>query len=173
MLLFRNTFLLLWVLILATSGSSCSSTDDAQKQFEDDAFRQPTNFTRTDGNGDIIEEDPNDWRIGPMFSGFVEMGRPAFPNPTTGQIVTIELLVTGISSVNGLEVVTFDRNGRFKLLYFDERRPLPVGFSSINFDPVLLDPNNSGTISGARGLRRVFIFDQRGNLITYGDIRVD
>lgn len=164
-------FLILFGLMFTLT--SCSSTDDAQRDFEREAFRTPSGITQTDGSGNIISTDPDDWRIGPLFAGFVEVQQPAYPNPTTGQLVTIELLITGLGAVNGLDVVTLDDRNFFKRLFFDERRPLPVGFTQIIINPVQFAPGGSGTISGARGLHRVFIFDGRDNLITYGDIRVE
>lgn len=158
---------------LSLSVQSCSSTDDAQREFEREAFRTPAGITQTDGSGNIISSDPDDWRVGPLFAGFVEVQQPAYPNPTTGQIVTIELLITGLGAVNGLDVLTLDDRNFFRRLFFDERRPLPVGFTQIIINPVQFAPGGSGTISGARGLHRVFIFDGRDNLISYGDIRVE
>jgi hypothetical protein len=148
----------------------CSSADDAQRQFENEAFREPANFTRTDHSGTIIEEDPDDWRVGPLFQGFVEIS-PAYPNPTTGELVTTEMLVTGLQAVNGLEVVRLDNRGNFRLLYLDDRIPMPTGFSMITFDPQLFSESES--ISDARGLHRVFIFDNRRNLISYGDLKIE
>ena len=151
---------------------SCSSSDDAQQEFEQEAFRTPEGITRTDASGEISETDPEDWRVSPLYAGFVEIDQPAYPNPTNGENVRIELLVTGLGSVNGLEAVTLDDRNIFRTLFFDERQPLPVGFTLLTFDPVLFDPG-SNTISGARGLHRVFIFDRRENLISYGDVLVE
>lgn len=152
---------------------ACSSTDDAQREFENEAFRPPEGITRTDTGGNVQEEDPDDWRISPMYSGFVEIERPAHPNPTNGETVFIELLITGLGSVNGLEAVTLDERNIFRPLFFDERQPIPVGFTLISINPLLFAPGGSGIISGARGLHRVFIFDRRENLITYGDVLVE
>lgn len=161
------------LLFLVLGLAACSSTDDAQRDFENQAFRPPEGITRTDNGGEVQETDPDDWRVSPMYSGFVEIEQPAYPNPTNGQTISIELLVTGLGSVNGIEVVTLDERNIFRPLYFDERQPIPVGFSLITIDPLLFAPGGSGTISGARGLHRVFVFDRRENLITYGDVRVE
>ena len=152
---------------------ACSSTDDAQQEFENEAFRSPENITRTNSSGEILDEDPDDWRISPMYAGFVEVERPAHPNPTNGDTIFIELLITGLGSVNGIEAVTLDERNILRPLFFDERQPVPVGFTLISIDPQLFAPGDSGTISGARGLHRVFIFDRRENLITYGDVLVE
>jgi hypothetical protein len=161
-------FSIIPLMLLITAG--CSSADDAQRTFENEAFREPANFTRTDPSGSVTDEDPDDWRIGPLFQGFVEIS-PAYPNPTTGELVTIEVLITGLQSVNGLEVVWLDILGNFRLLYLDNRIPMPTGLNIITFDPLLF--SDGGTISNARGLHRVFIFDNRRNLLSYGDIKID
>lgn len=163
------------VLLLAVPAIllSCSSTDDAQRDFENEAFRLPNNFTETDASGNVIREDPDDWRISPMYSGVVEINKPAYPNPTTGQNVRIELLILSLTPVNGLYVRTYIENRFARTLTFDERVPVPQGFISLEFNPALFDPGGSGTISGARGLHRVYIFDNRENLITYGDVKVE
>ncbi len=169
----RSIYSVLTLLCVLMLFASCSNTDDAQRDFENDAYRLPSGFTETDAQGNVINEDPDDWRVSPMFAGFVEIDRPAYPNPTTGPTISLEILITGIGSVNGIDVYTFDENDRLKLLWFDERMPLPVGFSQILIDPVQFAPGGSGTISGARGLHRVLVFDRRNNLITYGDIKVE
>ena len=157
-----------FAVLLATNG--CSSADDAQRKFENEAFRAPSGFTRTSSSGEVISVDPDDWRVSPLYAGFVEVS-PAFPNPTIGDNVTIELLITGLGAVNGLEVFSLDEQNQLKPLFYDDRIPLPVGFSQILINPVRFGP--SGTIAGARGLHRVFVFDGRENLITYGDIMVE
>lgn len=164
--LYKITLLLLISFILY----GCSTADDAQRTFENEAFSEPSGFTRTGPSGEVSDEDPDDWRIGPLFQGFLEIS-PAFPNPTTGELITIELLVTGLQALNGLEVVRLDNRGNFRLLHIDDRIPMPTGLSTITFDPLLFA--DGGTISNARGLHRVFIFDNRRNLISYGDIMIE
>jgi hypothetical protein len=149
---------------------SCDRDSD-QEQFEREAFAQPNNFTQTNANAEIIRLDPDDWRIGPMFQGLVEMNAPAYPNPSSGTRFTVELLVTGLESVFGLEIYTRDDFGRPYLIYTDNRRPLPPGIVDIYLEPVWFSPNR--LYSTAIGLRRVFIYDGNGNLITYGDLKIE
>ncbi len=150
--------------------TQCGTSDEAQRKFEQEAFRFPSGFTRTSESGDIIEIDPDDWRVSPLYEAFVEV-TPAYPNPTTGQNVNIELLITGLGAVNGLEIYFFDDRDNLRLLYFDERIPLPTGFTSLSINPI--EFSESGTIAGALGLHRILIYDRRGNIITYGDIKVE
>lgn len=160
-------FIILTFILLITA---CSSSDDAQKKFEQEAFRLPNAITETNSSGDIISTDPDDWRISPFYSSFVEI-RPAFPNPSGGEVLSIELLITGLGSVNGLEVFFIDEKDRLRLLFFDERTPLPTGFTLIQINP--LDFSSNNTIAGAVGLHRILIYDRRGNIISYGDIKIE
>jgi hypothetical protein len=163
-------YLIIIIAINASLVFSCSSADEAQKRFEQEAFRGASGFTQTNSSGQIISNDPDDWRVSPLFAGFVEVS-PIYPNPTTGEIVTLELLVLSLNTVNGIDIGFFDDFGNFILLNFDERIPLPTGPTGFFLDPRRINP--SGTIAGAVGLHRIFIFDRRGNLISYGDIKVE
>ena len=41
-----------------------------------------------------------------MFQGFAEIIQPPYPNPSAGQRLTLEILVTGLESIFGLEIYT-------------------------------------------------------------------
>ncbi len=164
---FRIPLLLLVALLAVTS----CKRNSAQEQFEREAFRAPENFTRTDASGNILANDPDDWRIGPLFQGLVEINAPAYPNPSTGLRFTIELLITGFEAVSGLEIYTRDPFGRPLLIYTDNRRPLPPGIIDIIIEPTWLV--QSRVYSEAIGLHRVFFYDAMGNMITYGDLKVE
>jgi hypothetical protein len=156
--------------------ASCSRSQD-QIEFEQQAFRTPENYTETTPNGEVVRRDEDDWRIGPMFQGYVEVQVPPFPNPTRGEPVQIELLVTGVGAVNGLQAVAyydvFDERSR-RILYYHNRSPLEFGMLVFSIYPAEFDPGNN--FSNARnrndGLHRLFIYDNRWNLITYGDIKL-
>lgn len=162
--------LLLVVLTLYITVLGCDRDSD-QEQFEREAFGVPENFTQTSVSGEILRNDPDDWRIGPLFQGLVEINAPAYANPSRGTRFTIELLITGIESVFGLEIYTRDDFGRPYLIYTDSRRPLPPGIIDIFLEPIWFSPNR--IYSNAIGLRRVFIYDNAGNLITYGDLKIE
>ena len=163
-------------LVLVCQAAGCSRSQD-QIEFEQQAFRTPDNFTETTPNGEVVRRDEDDWRIGPMFQGFVEVQVPPFPNPTHGEPVQIEILVTGVGSVLGLQAVgfydLFDERSR-RVLYYHDRSPLDFGILVFNINPAEFDIRNN--YSEARrtndGLHRLFIFDHRNNLITYGDIKL-
>ncbi|GEM_PF-535025 len=160
------------LVILAACGRSQDQID-----FEQQAYRTPENYTETTPNGEVIRRDENDWRIGPMFQGFVEVQVPPFPNPTRGEPVQIELLITGVGTVNGLQAVAyydvFDERSR-RILYYHNRSPLEFGLLVFNIYPAEFDPGNNYTNARNRndGLHRLYIYDNRWNLITYGDIKL-
>lgn len=165
---FLKTIILPALVVLVLLGCK---RDASQDSFEREAFRTPENFTRTDSNGKILQNDPDDWRIAPMFQGIVDIMNPAYPNPSTGARFTIELMVSGFDAINGLEVYARDLRGLPYIIYQDTRRPLPPGIIDLFIEPSWLAA--SRVYSEAIGLNRIFIYDAMGNLITYGDLQVD
>lgn len=143
----------------------------AQKRFEAEARKPPTGITRTDATGRILSTDPDDWRISPYFQGFVEVQTPAFPNPTTSQRVTIDLFVTGMEAVNGIQAYARNSVGEAVLLFEAIDPTIPIGLTQIFINPT--DFSRIGRYQDAIGLHRVFVYDRRGNLMTYGDIQVE
>ncbi len=162
------------IFLIAVSG--CNRSQD-QIEFEQQAYRIPENYTETTPNGEVVRRDEDDWRIGPMFQGFVEVVVPAYPNPTRGEPVQIELLITGVGTVTGLRAITyydvFDERSR-RILYFHHRSPLEFGPLIFSIYPAEFDPTNNYSAARQRndGLHRLFIYDNRWNLITYGDIKL-
>ncbi len=63
--------------LLITAG--CAKSDD-QKEFEDQAFRTPQNYTTTDANGRVENDDPDDWRISPLYQLRVSITSEAYPS---------------------------------------------------------------------------------------------
>jgi len=166
----------LLVTLLALFVGGCARSQD-QVDFEQQAYRTPQNYTETTPNGEVVRRDEDDWRIGPMFQGFVEMQIPPHPNPTRGEPVRIELIVTGVGTVNGLRAISyFDMFDERSILthYIHDRSPLDFGTLIFNIYPAEFDPgrNYSNARSRNDGLHRLFIYDDRWNLITYGDIKL-
>lgn len=165
----RNYFGII-VLFLIIASLGCQS-NSAQEEFERRAFSSPENFTKTDANGNILINDPDDWEIGPLFQGLVEINAVPYANPSIGLRFNFEILVTGLEAVSGLEIYARDPFGRPFIIYNDNRRPLPPGLVDIFIEPSWLAP--SRVYSEAVGLNRIFVYDGRGNLITYGDLKVE
>lgn len=171
-MIFRHSTILSFCFVTALLAVSCNS-NSSQNDFVRQSLRAPSNYTQTDQNGNVDSSmvDPDDWRISPMFQGFVFVQFPAFPNPVKSGTVTIELQVLGIQAINGMYLYKRNVNGNYTLLTSQPQAPLPTGLVVLQFSSLALSDNN--TYSGAIGLHRVFLFDNNNNLITYGDIRVE
>ncbi len=157
--------------------ASCDS-QQAQNQFEDDAGQTPSGIVRTtddgriavDGSGKEIENDLDDWRTAPNFAGVVRFD-PAYPNPTAGDLVTVTVLVQQFNSLSGgLVLRGYDDTGR--LIRLDElpQATQPGSFTFV-FSPRQFSV--AGDLGVASGLHRVFVFDVRGEIVSYGDILVE
>lgn len=151
-------------------GTACEDSA-AQKRFESDSRKPASGITRTDATGRILSIDPDDWRISPYFDGFIEVQTPAYPNPTRTERVTLDLFVTGSEAVNGIEVYGRTSLGEPIFLYEVPDPTIQVGLVQIFINP--LNFSRIGRYQDAIGIHRVFLYDRRGNLITYGDIQVE
>lgn len=160
------------VLLLCLVIQACTVNQD-QQQFENEAFTIPSNFTPVDVHGDIDEErrDPDDWRIGPMFSGSVEISRPATPNPVAfNSHFEIELFFNSSDRISGLEVLAFrDDPERPTFILEESGSDVDNGLFSIRLTPA--DFHTGGV--GMEPLYRILIFDANNNLITYGDVKIN
>lgn len=162
------------LLILLVIVSYSCTRNDAQREFEKEAYRIPANFTETTPQGEVISRDEDDWRISPLFQGLIEIS-PPFPNPSnTTSAIVVEFDVTGVQAVSGIEVVVFfdnhDPSYGSNLLY-DDTGTLETGFDSFQINP--LDLGEQPVAESARGLHRIFIYDGRRQLISYGDIKIE
>lgn len=155
--------------------TGCSKSND-QRDFEKQARSEPQNITETDGQGNVINADPDDWRIGPTYSGLVSIGtpdnQPPYPNPLPfNQDLTINIYIRSIETLKRIEVYSFERPSQVN-------GPLSVlqNFTTPTLETITL---SGETISGSSGgsqaseLYRLLIYDGQQNLITYGDIRIE
>ncbi len=154
--------------------SGCNN-NKAQQQFENDARKTPSGYTNTDATGKVISKDPDDWRISPLFQGFIYVSQPPYPNPAgTTQQIKFELQINGLESIYGLYVYTNlqSNTGQYQVqqIYYNPDSPLQPGLITIPFIPSQF--TITGNASDARGLHRIFVYDGRQNLITYGDILI-
>ncbi|MBX2821310.1 MAG: hypothetical protein KTR29_16565 [Rhodothermaceae bacterium] len=154
---------------LILSGSGCDN-QAAQEDFIDEASALPEGITKildadfVNADDGICSEDPDDWRVSPVYAGVVFVDRPAFPNPATGASQgTIVIRVLQPNRVQGGFILTAFGNGSVPI----ELARIPDAsldnFYDIRFSPSLLSIN---------GLHRLFLFDSLGELITYGDLEL-
>lgn len=140
-------------------------TNVQQDEFLLDSELPPNGITRTDEAGEVLEEDPDDWRLAPAFRGAVEV-EPAYPNPVAraGDVTLVVTDLFGDAVAGGIYVSGFDAAGRPVRLADD----LSAGPTYIlRFNPSRL------SASDAEGqLFRVRVFTTDFRLITYGDVQV-
>jgi len=157
---------IVWLSLAFTSGCD---TQDLQEEFIQAASSAPSGFTHTTPEGEVLEEDPDDWRTAPIFVGSIRF-RPAYPNPTSGEPVTLPFSVLQFNAFpGGLVLRGYDNTGRFVLLDEEPEASQPGSYAFF-FTPDRLSA--SGDLTAAQGLHRLFVFDARGELVTYGDLMV-
>lgn len=166
----KKLYFLLLVFLFAVS---CTRNDD-QREFEQEAYQVPQNVTQTTAQGQVTSVDEDDWRIAPLFQGLIEI-EPPFPNPSnTTSSIQFEISVTGVQSITGLEVIVFfddyDPNYGTNVLYY-ETQTIQPGLTTFQINPMEL--GEEPVAESARGLHRIFIFDGRQQLISYGDIKIE
>ncbi len=149
--------------------SACDS-QNLQETFVQEANQPPSGYTRTDVRGQVLDVDPDDWRTAPVFAGVIRF-RPAYPNPTRGDAVTVPFTVLQFNVfTGGLFLRGYNDAGRFILLDEEPSATQP-GAYAFSFFPNQL--SSSGDIASIRGLHRVYVFNARGELVTYGDIMIE
>jgi hypothetical protein len=157
--------------------AACDSVEQ-QRQFDDEANQPANGITRTDAggriivdnNGDVIEEDMDDWRTAPLHVGNIRFD-PAYPNPSRGDLITLSFSVLHFNAIpGGLTLRGISNTNRFVLLdeVLDASQP---GSYAFVFSPSLLSA--SGDITSIRGLHRLFVFDTTSELVTYGDVLIN
>lgn len=162
------------MLLLFCFLGSCTR-NDAQREFEKEAYALPQNFTETTNQGEVLKVDEDDWRTSPLYQGLVEI-EPPFPNPaTTNQAIQFNVYVTGVNSVNGIQVLFFydtvDGRNRDRTILYQSFEPLQPGLTTFQINPI--EFAEFGNVEGARGLNRVYIFSGNQQMISYGDIMVE
>jgi|AntRauTorcE11898_2_1112593.scaffolds.fasta_scaffold24530_2 hypothetical protein len=163
----RNLFTLLFISVFIMF--SCGENPD-QTEFEKEAHAQPSGYSQTDDRGNIVNDDPDDWRIAPRFSGDIEFSLPPYPNPSVTQTIRFEMLIGGLNSIYGASIYVRRTNGTYKILRSNRQAPLPTGLIQFNIDP--LELSQDFELYQIDNLYRIFIYDNNENLITYGDIKI-
>lgn len=148
------------LVLLALFTVAACDTAERQDDFVDEASSVPGGFARTGEDGLIQEDDKDDWRTSPVYGGKVRFD-PAFPNPSSGGLVTLSLTVLEFNAVQGgLVLRGRDANGSLRTLD-DLPEASEPGVHAFLFSPSIL---------AREGLIRVFVFDRLGEIVTYGDL---
>lgn len=131
---------------------------------EDDPVRaEPETYsgiTKTDTEGNVLEDDPDDWRN----TSFLEL-RPAYPNPATRPMISVELVTADDASAS---VVIRTPTSIIRSFSFDTPLGLVHRFT--------WDQRNDKGVRVPDGIYRVFVstVDPQGKPHrSYGDILMD
>ncbi|MBC8042523.1 MAG: hypothetical protein IAF08_03675 [Rhizobacter sp.] len=125
-------------------------------------------YTATDALGGVISEDKDDWRIAEAYRNFFTV-RPAYPNPAPDARVKVRIDFTQPDAVGRLDFYGINTSGNPILLATGPTPPLGTQYYDLNL--LYLSPALS--LEDLRGkLLRILIYDQRGVLVTYGDIQI-
>lgn len=150
---------------------ACSQSD-AQKEFENQAFRTPQNITETTSSGELVEggdTDPDDWRIGPDYRGLIDVGIPAHPNPVLiDDFILIQLDFGFESRIRGLRIFAFS-DPNVNIQQIDEIARELSTIETLRISPSLFA---GSTGVGLATIYRLVITDQNENVLTYGDVEV-
>ncbi|HEX6981948.1 MAG TPA: hypothetical protein VF181_04235 [Balneolaceae bacterium] len=152
--------------------AGCSKSDD-QRRFEDQALVAPQRITEMTANGRAIadKEDPDDWRISPMYRGLIDIETPAYPNPVAlNSNLRIDLYITGLETISTLDVYAFELPGRIYGPVDILENLSSTTLVTINLNAAIVANSSAG--SQASGIYRILIYDGRQNLISYGDVRL-
>ena len=146
---------------------SCGEPDT-----EDDPIE---NFTRTNQSGQILSEDPNDWRIAARFAGEVELIQVAFPNPTRNGQVQLTFQFRSTVGFPRIDFLGITRDGfpvNYPVILETDTNVPNFGAKTYRLDLTKISPNRN--LSELRGrLFRVRVIDAAGNIITYGDVFIE
>lgn len=162
---YLHILLILFINLIILSG--CSQNSD-QREFEKQAFSEPTGITETDQIGAKIGNvDPDDWRIAPFFQGDIELITPPSPNPVLSNgNLRIEIQINFLERINGIFIFVYRPPSIYPV---DERSQVPTGNTTFTIPAIIIAGDNSTP----QGLYRIIIQDETGNVITYGDVKIE
>jgi len=150
------------VFFLSVLVVACDSQGQ-QDEFVNDAELPPSGYTSTDILGEVLSEDRDDWRTAPLYAGKIRID-PVYPNPSAGQFVTIPVSVLEFGGGQGGVVLRAEDNQGSLRLIDELLHAEQPGAYILRFSPSVLSRT---------GLIRLFIFDRLGELISYGDLKVN
>lgn len=148
-------------LLILVGISACGSDDDG---FRERAAARPSGIVETDADGNVVNwpQSETDWETSPSYLGIIIFDA-LYPNPS-GVASTLRIPVTvRTAGVRGGLYIEWIRDGMLvRIAEFPY--VLEPGFYVLDFDAALF---------GTTGLFRIFITDGRGDVVSYGDIRIE
>lgn len=163
----QNIHIILILLLNLLILFGCNQNSD-QREFERQAFSEPSGITKTDQSGTVIgNPDPDDWRISPFFQGDIELFSPPSPNPVLSNgDLRIEIQVNVLDRISGINIFVY-RPPRFYRV--DDRPQVPTGNTTFTIPAKIIAGGNPSP----QGLYRIIIQDENDNVISYGDVEIE
>lgn len=155
----------LFVAVVIVALTAGCDTHRLQDSFADEAARAPEGYTETTVEGEVLVDDPDDWRTSPVYRGRITVD-PAFPNPVSTTFLTVSLTVIDFQAITGggFTLRAYDSSGRNLIALAQPIIISGPGGYAFSFSPGQLQ---------TKGLHRVFIFDLGGEIVSYGDVLVE
>jgi len=151
-----------WLIILFMAGCSVGTDEENISNSPDG------NITKTDYNGNILNEDSNDWRIQNYFKNDVYI-EPVYPNPTRNGIITLKMTFVANMPESGLYIYANNINHVGVILHESHS----VSFGQTVFTLYLTQLSPSSSLTQIQGKQfRLRIYDGMGRLISFGDVDV-
>ena len=143
------------------------TNDDAQQKFERQAYGEAANYTETNFQGDVVQQDTDDWRISPLYQGLAEV-RPIFPNPIQyGSNINLEVELNGATTGTIIELGYLNESNSWFPLQIQD---IISDYELVTF--VVDTRQFGGSAEQARGIHRMLLFDGNQRLISYGDLLI-
>ena len=157
----RLAVLLAFAAALLGACDSAGQVTAEQEAFRLAALAVPGGITETTPDGRVLREDPDDWRTSPLYASRFFFAAAPFPNPLG---VGGRLQIGASLSGSGAALVPYRLDGAGSL-----RLIRGVTGTTEGSAPLFTIP---AAELGGPGLHRLVLLDPRGEVVTYGDVRV-
>ena len=102
------------LLVLAlVAGCDATSLGEAQRLFDLQALAPPNGITETTASGEVVREDPDDWRTAPLYLSTFSLTFVPFPNPAAS---TEAVQIAGVFSGSRGSLIPYVLDERDRLV---------------------------------------------------------
>lgn len=135
-------------------------------------------YTKTNTQGQVTDEDTDDWRESPTYGLYVRVD-PLFPNPVRSATSTLRLTLYDVlgGQLSNIDVIAQTREGQWISLIPTLGRPKSTPDTGVWLLPVdLTRLAPDGKLSSISGLHRIYVVDSPlatdlcTSIISYGEV---
>lgn len=163
-------------LLLSLLSAGCDSFKPVDScDFADSEIK---GYTKTNTQGQVTDEDSDDWRESPTYGLYVRVD-PIFPNPVRSSNSTLRITLYDVlgGQLSNIDVIARKRDGQWVSLIPTLGRPKSIPDVGIWLLPVdLTRLSDNGTLSEISGLHRIYVVDSPlatdlcTSIISYGEV---